>query len=144
MGGGETTEIGIETIEAWLIQAGLRGESDHRLVSSFCERAVSDGLPVSRALAIIDSLHPVYEGRVFVGATMSRSPPSKSTAAPNGQRVSWALIPPRVAHRPRQSRDGVQVLSFICCRAVKDCCGAASRRKRSPSFRSSRNSGPQA
>ena len=58
-------EYGIEAIEAWLIQAGLRGEPDHQLVSAFCERAVAAGLPVSRVLAVIDTLHPVYEGRVF-------------------------------------------------------------------------------
>src|SRR5688500_11393093 len=66
--GADVSGIGeedIETIDAWLIQAGLRGEPDHALVSGFCERAVAAGLPVSRALAIIDTLHPVYEGRVF-------------------------------------------------------------------------------
>ncbi len=62
---GEITEESIRAIEAWLVQAGLKGEPDHRLVRGFCERAAGAGLPVSRALAIIDTLHPVYEGRVF-------------------------------------------------------------------------------
>jgi len=33
-------------------------------VSGFCERAVATGLPISRALVLIDTLHPVYEGRL--------------------------------------------------------------------------------
>jgi len=34
-------------------------------VSGFCERAVATGLPISRALVLIDTLHPVYEGRLI-------------------------------------------------------------------------------
>ena len=33
-------------------------------MSGFCERAVAAGLPINRALVLIDTLHPVYEGRV--------------------------------------------------------------------------------
>ena len=33
-------------------------------MSGFCERAVAAGLPLSRALVFIDTLHPIYEGRV--------------------------------------------------------------------------------
>ena len=34
-------------------------------LSGFCERAVAAGLPINRALMLIDTLHPVYEGRVI-------------------------------------------------------------------------------
>ncbi len=54
----------IDTLNAWLTKAGLRGEPEAALVSGFCERAVAAGLPVSRAQVLIDTLHPVYEGRV--------------------------------------------------------------------------------
>ena len=57
-------EDGIEALNAWLTKAGLRGEPEAALVSGFCERAVAAGLPLSRALVLIDTLHPVYEGRV--------------------------------------------------------------------------------
>ena len=56
---------GIDTLSAWLAKSGLRGESEAALVSGFCERAVAAGLPISRGLVIIDTLHPVYEGRLF-------------------------------------------------------------------------------
>ncbi|MGE5306050.1 MAG: adenylate/guanylate cyclase domain-containing protein [Alphaproteobacteria bacterium] len=55
---------GIDTLHAWLTEAGLRGESEAALVSGFCDRAVVAGLPLSRAQLLIDTLHPVYEGRV--------------------------------------------------------------------------------
>jgi adenylate cyclase len=57
-------EDDIDTLNAWLTKAGLRGEAEAALVSGFCERAVAAGLPLSRALVFIDTLHPVYEGRV--------------------------------------------------------------------------------
>jgi len=54
----------IDALNTWLTTAGLRGEPETALVSGFCERAVAAGLPISRALMIIDTLHPVYEGRL--------------------------------------------------------------------------------
>jgi adenylate cyclase len=57
-------EDAIETLNAWLTKAGLRGESEAHLVNGFCERAVAAGLPISRTLVLIDTLHPVYEGRL--------------------------------------------------------------------------------
>ena len=57
-------EDGIEALNAWLTKTGLRGEPETALVSGFCERALAAGLPLSSALLFIDTLHPVYEGRV--------------------------------------------------------------------------------
>jgi adenylate cyclase len=59
-----TTEDGINALTAWLAKAGLRGEPEDALVSGFCERAVAAGLPITRAQVLIDTLHPVYEGRL--------------------------------------------------------------------------------
>jgi adenylate cyclase len=57
-------EDGIDALSAWLARAGLRGEPEATLVTGFCERAAAAGLPISRALVLIDTLHPIYEGRV--------------------------------------------------------------------------------
>jgi adenylate cyclase len=57
-------EDGIDALNAWLARAGLRGEPEAALVDGFCERAVAASLPISRALVLIDTLHPIYEGRV--------------------------------------------------------------------------------
>lgn len=49
----------------WIAAAGLSGESELGLLEGFCERAVGAGLPLSRAVVGIDTLHPVLEGRLF-------------------------------------------------------------------------------
>jgi adenylate cyclase len=58
-------EADIAALSAWLIQGGLDGVAEDALVTGFCERCVSIGVPVSRVQLLIDTLHPVYEGRLF-------------------------------------------------------------------------------
>jgi adenylate cyclase len=57
---GQWAELG-----AWVIEAGLAGQRETTMLGIFCERAVAAGLPLERALLIVDTLHPTYEGRVF-------------------------------------------------------------------------------
>ena len=52
-------------LSAWLTQAGLAGASETDILSGFCERCVTAGFPLARALVFIDTLHPVHEGRLF-------------------------------------------------------------------------------
>ncbi|HJW45235.1 MAG TPA: adenylate/guanylate cyclase domain-containing protein [Lysobacter sp.] len=58
-------ENDVERIAAWLVERGLAGASETELQHGFCERCCQAGLPLSRTLALIDTLHPVYEGRAF-------------------------------------------------------------------------------
>jgi adenylate cyclase len=48
-----------------ITEAGLAGTSELDLLREFCTRLNADGLPVSRSNIVIDTLHPVHEGRVF-------------------------------------------------------------------------------
>ena len=50
---------------AFLSEAGLRAFSEVDLLRGFCERLHSAGVPIARALVLIDTLHPVHEGHVF-------------------------------------------------------------------------------
>ena len=50
---------------AWLVGSGLAGMSESDLLHGFCKRCEEADLQLSRALAIVDTLHPIYEGRVF-------------------------------------------------------------------------------
>src|SRR5215210_2694263 len=52
-------------IGAWVTAAGLAGAAEPDLLRGFCERAAAAGLPLARALVLVDTLHPVHEGRVF-------------------------------------------------------------------------------
>jgi adenylate cyclase len=53
------------TLVAWLTEAGLAGQSERNLLDGFCERAADAGLRLCRASLVVDTLHPIYEGRVF-------------------------------------------------------------------------------
>ncbi len=55
----------LDAVAAWVTEGGLAGVSEPSLLRGFCERCGAAGLPVSRALVLIDTLHPVYEGRAF-------------------------------------------------------------------------------
>src|ERR671922_2158889 len=50
---------------ASITEAGLTGQSESAILAGFCEREVARGLPLARALVLIDTLHPVYEGLAF-------------------------------------------------------------------------------
>src|SRR5439155_806641 len=51
-------------LRKWITEAGLAGKSETAMLDGFCRRAGAAGLPVARAMVIIDTLHPVHEGRV--------------------------------------------------------------------------------
>ena len=55
----------IDRICAWVVGRGLAGATEIELLDGFCERCRAAGLALSRSLALIDTLHPVYEGRGF-------------------------------------------------------------------------------
>jgi adenylate cyclase len=59
------TEDEIVKLAAWIAKAGLEGQAETALVAGFCERVVALGAPLERAILFMDTLHPIYEGRLF-------------------------------------------------------------------------------
>ena len=55
----------LDELRGWVTEAGLAGKAETAILDGFCRRAVAAGLPIARAMLVIDTLHPVYEGRVF-------------------------------------------------------------------------------
>jgi adenylate cyclase len=49
----------------WVVSQGLTGLPENDLIRGFCERCRAEGLDLSRSLAFIDTLHPIFEGRGF-------------------------------------------------------------------------------
>jgi adenylate cyclase len=49
----------------WVVSQGLAGAAENDLVRGFCERCRAQGVPLSRGLVFIDTLHPVFEGHGF-------------------------------------------------------------------------------
>jgi adenylate cyclase len=56
---------GLSDAAGWVIQAGLAGKSETLMLAEFCRRSVAAGVTLARAAVIIDTLHPVHEGRAF-------------------------------------------------------------------------------
>jgi adenylate cyclase len=46
-------------------ESGLAGMSEPDLLRGFCEQLTAAGVMIARAVVIIDTLHPVHEGRAF-------------------------------------------------------------------------------
>ena len=59
-------EPDLQKIATWVTERALAGASETELLHGFCERANSVGLPISSAITIVDTLHPIWEGRVFL------------------------------------------------------------------------------
>jgi adenylate cyclase len=55
----------IDRIADWLVRQGLEGTDESELLNQFGARCNEAGLPLARALVLIDTLHPVNEGRLF-------------------------------------------------------------------------------
>src|SRR5215469_13473325 len=58
-------EAAFNALSAWVTEAGLIGRTESELMAGFCRRVVDAGVPLARAMVILDTLHPIYEGRVF-------------------------------------------------------------------------------
>jgi len=52
-------------LAGWVTQAGLMGRAESDLMTGFCRRIAKAGVPLARALVVLDTLHPIYEGRAF-------------------------------------------------------------------------------
>ena len=52
-------------LAAWITAAGLEGQTETATLTGFCERVLALGLPLARGNVVIDTLHPIYEGRAF-------------------------------------------------------------------------------
>ncbi len=58
-------QAAFDELAAWVTKAGLIGRAENQLMGGFCRRIVDAGVPLTRAMVILDTLHPIYEGRVF-------------------------------------------------------------------------------
>ena len=55
----------LNRIESWLVEAGLAGASETELLHGFCDRCRDAGIALSRTTLVVDTLHPIHEGRAF-------------------------------------------------------------------------------
>jgi adenylate cyclase len=53
------------SLARWISRAGLAVADETEFIGQFCARACDAGLPLSNAIVFVDTLHPIYEGRVL-------------------------------------------------------------------------------
>src|SRR5438477_1329406 len=58
-------ETAFNELAGWVTEAGLIGRTESELMVGFCRRVADAGVPLARAMVILDTLHPIYEGRLF-------------------------------------------------------------------------------
>jgi adenylate cyclase len=59
------TPLDTDILLDWIVRRGLDGLDEAELLREFCEKCREAGLILSRALSLIDTLHPVHEGRIY-------------------------------------------------------------------------------
>jgi len=62
-------EAALSELSTWLNQMGLAGIPEAELVGGYCARLEQLGLPLTQGTVLIDTLHPIHEGRAFRWAT---------------------------------------------------------------------------
>jgi adenylate cyclase len=58
-------ETALTQLSTWLNQMSLAGMAEGELVGGYCERLERLGVPLTRGTVLIDTLHPIHEGRAF-------------------------------------------------------------------------------
>jgi adenylate cyclase len=61
----EPDEVLSAGLTTWLTEKSLAGASEAEMVGGFCARLEEAGLPLARAIVLVDTLHPTFEGRAF-------------------------------------------------------------------------------
>ena len=59
-------QIAFNELAGWVTEAGLIGRTESELMAGFCRRVIDAGVPLARALVILDTLHPIHEGSAFL------------------------------------------------------------------------------
>ncbi len=79
----------LDEISAWITQSGLSGAPEIDLLNGFCDRCLQAGLDLSTSVAIVDTLHPIWEGRAFFWRSdgLEDEPVSEYASTKEGERA---------------------------------------------------------
>lgn len=91
------TPADLHRVASCVIAGSLDGASETALLATFAAECRAVGVDLSRMMAIVDTLHPVYEGRAFrwrshgpeQTAVLEYGPTSSGAAAENWQRSAF-------------------------------------------------------
>jgi adenylate cyclase len=117
----------LRDIEGWLVEAGLAGASETELLHGFGERCNGTGIALSRAILIVDTLHPIHEGRAFrwradggeQRTVVEYGPSNVGEAAANWQRSPFFRLVETGASELRRSIAAGDPLDFPVLQELK-------------------------
>ena len=89
------TERELFELAHWITQAGLAGEDESATLTGFCERLNALGIPLTRGNIVIDTLHPVYQGRAFTWKRQTRATALTEYGRSESQLGRWEHSPLR-------------------------------------------------
>jgi len=87
------TERELFELAHWITQAGLAGEDESATLTGFCERLNALGIPLTRGNIVIDTLHPVYQGRAFTWKRQTRATALTEYGRSESQLGRWEHSP---------------------------------------------------
>src|SRR5690349_16360127 len=86
-------DASILKLSGWITQAGLAGLSELTLVQEFCRRAIEAGVPLSRGMIGVDTLHPVLEGSIFAWRKEETEVRQSDYTRADGESEKWLRSP---------------------------------------------------
>lgn len=97
-------ETELFTVPAWITEAALSGLSETEILAGLCERETARGVRLARAIVLIDTLHPVYEGRAFRWTRAQKETTLTEYGRSEADAGRWQRSP---FHRLEQSRESM-------------------------------------
>jgi adenylate cyclase len=80
-------------LASWITEAGLAGQDEAVTLTGFCERVSALAMPLARANIVIDTLHPVYQGRAFTWKRQMRETVLTEYGRSDGPSDRWERSP---------------------------------------------------
>src|ERR1041384_7610894 len=77
----------------WITESALAGRSEAEMLAGVCEREAAAGLPITRAIVLIDTLHPVYNGRAFRWTRAQKETTPPESGRSDDARGRWQRSP---------------------------------------------------
>ena len=88
-------ELGRRIVDThiWAVREGLRGADAYHLFDGYCQRLVIDGLPLWRAHAAMDTLHPQWNGYGYIWRRDLNAIEPEQYGRESSEREAWLQSP---------------------------------------------------
>ena len=98
-------ELGRRIVDThiWAVREGLRGADAYHLFDGYCQRLVIDGLPLWRAHAAMDTLHPQWNGYGYIWRRDLNAIEPEQYGRESSEREAWPQAPSNISSAGRSA-----------------------------------------